>query len=68
LYLEQAVALDPQMKEAHYQLGLTYRRLGEQQKSAEAMSRFRRLKQVDGPVEQDGSSGSGSASKDGVAR
>ena len=50
-HLERAVALDPTLKEAHYQLGLAYRRLGEKGKAAEALGRFRKLKQADNLAE-----------------
>ena len=43
--------LDPTLKEAHYQLGLAYRRLGAKEKAAQALGRFGKLKQADNLAE-----------------
>jgi tetratricopeptide (TPR) repeat protein len=44
-YLERAVALDPNSKQAHYSLGQAWRRKGEREKAAASMKKFQELKQ-----------------------
>ncbi|MBL8290824.1 MAG: tetratricopeptide repeat protein, partial [Bryobacterales bacterium] len=40
---ERAVAADPSLKEAWYQLSLSYRRAGNTEKAAAALERFKKL-------------------------
>ena len=40
--LEKAVALEPDMPEAYYQLGHAYLRLGEKEKADQALAKFKR--------------------------
>jgi Flp pilus assembly protein TadD len=42
-YFELAVSAAPSLKEAWYQLSLSYRRLGQEEKSRAALEQFKKL-------------------------
>ena len=52
--LEKAVKLAPDYDEPHYLLANAYRKLGEKEKSAQALARFRSLERKTGAKSQDG--------------